>query len=150
MRKGSFLVTDPMSLHSENIRKHNLFKYRIISAILDYFAFNEYAEQNTSDGKQYDIDEIRNAFISDGLLSSSTTDTADFNLIISQMVYMKLIGKNRSIIYPTTETYKAFSEQKFHQIFASLLAAEDSRKLNKTAIIISSLALIVAIISLIK
>ncbi|MBD5584620.1 MAG: hypothetical protein HDQ88_06015 [Clostridia bacterium] len=61
---------------------------------------------------------------------------------------MGLIRWDNGYIRMTAYTIEAYTKQTFHQIYASLLTAEDSRKLGHRTLIVSALALIVSLVSL--
>ena len=83
-----------------------------------------------------------------GIISRGKYDTADYNRIMADMCYMGLIVMDRGYICMTPYTIEAYRNQTFHQIFASLLAAEDSRNLGHRTLVVSVLALAVALASI--
>lgn len=83
-----------------------------------------------------------------GIISENKYRIADYNRILADMCYMGLMRMADDYIYMTPYTIEAYSKQIFHQIFTSLLTAEDSRKLGHRTLVISALAFVVALASL--
>ena len=122
--------TNPFSLCGRKLQKYNLLKYRVISAVLDYIAtMNGTILPGMRQPEAFPEDSIYQMLLGCGIISRGKYDTADYNRIMSDMCYMGLIKMSNGYIFMTPYTIEAYTKQTFHQIFASLLAAEDSRKL---------------------
>ena len=141
--------TNPFSLKGRELQKYNLLKYRVISAVLDYIAtMNGTILPGMRQPEAFPEDSIYQMLLGCGIISRGKYDTADYNRIMSDMCYMGLIKMSNGYIFMTPYTIEAYTKQTFHQIFASLLTAEDSRKLGHRTLVVSALALIVALASL--
>lgn len=141
--------TNPFSLRGRRLQKYNLLKYRMISAILDYMAtMNGTILPGMRQPEAFDEQGIFKMLLGTGIISENKYRIADYNRILADMCYMGLIKMNSGYICMTPYTIEAYTKQTFHQIFASLLTAEDSRKLGHRTLVVSALALIVALASL--
>lgn len=141
--------TDPFSLSGRRLRKYNLLKYRMLSAILDYMAtMNGPVLPGMHQPEAFDERNIYKMLLGTGILSENKYRIADYNRILADMCYMGLIRMTDGYICMTPYTIEAYSKQTFHQIFTSLLTAEDSRKLGHRTLVVSALAFVVALASL--
>lgn len=141
--------TNPFSLSGRRLQKYNLLKYRMISAILDYMAtMNGTVLPGMQQPEAFDERNIYKMLLGTSIISENKYRIAEYNRILADMCYMGLIRMIDGYICMTPYTIEAYSKQTFHQIFSSLLTAEDSRKLGHRTLIISSIALIVSVGSL--
>lgn len=141
--------TNPFSLRGRRLQKYNLLKYRMISAILDYMAtMNGTVLPGMHQPEAFDERNIYKMLLGTGIISENKYRIADYNRILADMCYMGLIRMTDGYICMTPYTIEAYSKQTFHQIFASLLMAEDSRKLGHRTLVVSGLALVAALASL--
>ncbi len=141
--------TNPFSLSGRRLQKYNLLKYRMISAILDYMAtMNGTVLPGMRQPETFDERNIYKMLLGTSIISENKYRIADYNRILADMCYMGLIKMNGGYICMTPYAIEAYTKQTFHQIFASLLTAEDSRKLGHQTLVVSALALVVALASL--
>lgn len=133
-----------LSLSGRDYQKYNLLKFRVICGILDYTAMmNGLTKQiEFSEAKIISILENNHIIIPD------REGRADFNMIIAEMVMMGLISQDGDCISMLPYSIEAYQKQTFHTIYASLLAAEDSRTLSKRTLFVSALAVVIALISI--
>lgn len=139
--------TNPFLLSGRKLQKYNLLKYHMITAVLDYIATeNGTILPGMRQPEAFMEDSIYKMLINSDIIEEN--HAADYNRIMSDMCYMGLIKMNNGYIFMTPYTIEAYTKQTFHQIFASLLAAEDSRKLGYRTLVVSAIALIVSLVSL--
>lgn len=142
-------MTNPFSLKGRKLQRYNLLKYQVICAILDYMAtINGTVLPGMSQPSCFEEQKVLDVLLGNGIMKRGKYQDADYNRILSDMCYMGLIKLSNGYIYMTPYTIEAYSKQTFHQVFASLLAAEDSRRLGHRTLIISAIALIVSLSSL--
>ena len=140
--------TNPFCLSGRNLQKFTLLKYRVICAILDYIAtINGTIIPGSPKTEIFNENNIYDVLLKNGVIKRGKFHDADYNRIIADMCYMGLIRFENGYIIMTPYTIEAFTKQTFHQIFASLLAAEDARKLGYRTLIVSALALAVSLVS---
>ena len=148
---GKYPQIQVFQLKGRKAQKFNLKKYRLISIILDYMAY-----QNGLTYKGIPIratvfneSKLINYLKEVGIINSTCLDDiATYNSVIAQMTLMGLIETNNGTISLTQFSIDHYQNQTFHQIYASLLASEDSRNLSKITIWISSFAAFIAVISI--
>lgn len=141
--------TNPFCLSGRKLQKFNLLKYRVICAILDYIAtMNGTIVPGAIQPDIFEEKRIFDILLKYRIIKRGRFHDADYNRIIADMCYMGLIRFDNGYIRMTPYTIEAYSKQTFHQIYASLLTAEDSRKLGHRTLIVSALALIVSLVSL--
>lgn len=141
--------TNPFSLRGRRLQKYNLLKYCMISAILDYMAtMNGTVLHGMQQPEAFDERNIYKMLLGTGIISKNKFRLADYNRILAEMCYMGLIRMIDGYICMTPYTIEAYSKQTFHQIFASLLTVEDFRKLGHRTLVVSAIALLVSLVSL--
>ncbi|MBJ2183514.1 MAG: hypothetical protein JFR38_03270 [Muribaculaceae bacterium] len=130
------------TIKGRDLEKYNLIKYRMICAILDFFAI----------GKQVDYYpgkyNIRKMLISNGIISTSKNDKAVANAAFAEMCMMGLVVENSENITLTPYAIEAYKANTFHQICASLTAADEARKIGARTMWVTILALIISLVSL--
>lgn len=132
----------------KNQLRNNCIKYYIISRVLDYLVICKF-NKNKKSIKYIPLDDVKS-----WLYSQYTFDYAwkvpsvRIQLLIQEMSFLDLIKFDETREYITlTETgYNAYKSQQYHFAYASLLEAKNSRMLSKTAIGISIIAIIIAIL----
>lgn len=141
--------TNPFCLSGRKLQKFNLLKYRVICAILDYIAtMNGTIMPGSVQPEIFEKKCIFDTLLHNKIIKRGRIQDADYNRIIADMCYMGLIRLDKGYIIMTPYTIEAYSKQTFHQIYASLLTTEDSHKLGHRTLIVSALALIVSLVSL--
>ena len=138
-------------LKGRKFQKYNLLKFRVICAIMDYMAImNGVRTPNKQYGlevfPEQDIDELLTKY--DIINLKSKGGRADYNSIIGEMKLIGLIEGNGGFIRMTQYMVDSYQKQTFHQILASLMAAEDSRTLSLRTLWISVLAVIMASVAI--
>lgn len=142
-------MTNPFSLSGRELQRYNLLKYQVICAILDYMAtINGTVIPGMAQPTYFEEQKILDVLRGNGILKHGKYQDADYNRILSDMCYMGLIKLSNGYVFMTQYSIEAYSKQTFHQIFASLLAAEDSRKLGHRTLVVSVIALVVSLSSL--
>lgn len=100
--------TDPFSLSGRRLRKYNLLKYRMLSAILDYMAtMNGPVLPGMHQPEAFDERHIYN-MLGTGILSENKYRIADYNRILADMCYA-VIDKSLSEVSSVVE-YMRFNE----------------------------------------
>lgn len=130
------------TLKGLDLEKYNLLKYRMICAILDTFALYQsigYIPTKTN---------IRKMLIVNKVITESKEGRGMANAVFAEMCMMGLIIEDGENIVKTPLAIKAYKENTYHQICASLTSAHESHKVGVRTLWVSALALIVALVSL--
>lgn len=142
-------LTNTLSLKGRKLQKYNLLKFRVICAVLDYMSvMNGSRSQRKPYGMEmFQEEAILQLLTNNNIISlKHKKDRAQLNMIFAEMKLMGLIEGNNGILSMTPYTIEAYQNQTFHQIHASLLAAEDSRTLGLKTLLISVLAIIITLV----
>lgn len=142
-------LTNTLSLKGRKLQKYNLLKFRVICAVLDYMSVmnGSRSQRKPYVMEMFQEEAILQLLINNNIISlKHKQDRAHLNMIFSEMKLMGLIEGNNGILSMTPYTIEAYHKQTFHQIYASLLAAEDSRTLGLKTLLISVLAIIITLV----
>lgn len=132
------------NLKGKRLHRYNLAKFRMICAILDYVAQLNGIVQQKNFSKKAVFELLQN----NKHIKKTSYGVATANSIFMEMCLMGLIIENGNQFSITEFGIEAYRTQRFHQICASLTASESTRNLGKITLLVSVIAAIIAIISL--